>query len=127
MEVHFVHVSESGDLAVVSALIEEGEHNEAFDPVWAVLPREPGETRILEGVDVDLDALLPRGSGAWRYSGSLTTPPCSEGVQWFVREEPIALSSEQIASFTEIISGNNRPVQPLNGRTLAHDRPTYIE
>ncbi len=127
MEVHFVHTTESEELAVVGVLIEQGEHNAAFDPVWGILPREPGESRVLEGQDVDLDALVPQSSGAFRYEGSLTTPPCSEGVRWFVRLEPIALSAGQIATFTGIFNNNNRPVQPRNDRELVIDTPTYIE
>ena len=127
MEVHFVHSSDSGELAVIGVFIEQGKHNAAFDPVWNVMPREPGKSLMLEGHDVDLDALVPRGSGAFRYEGSLTTPPCSEGVRWFVRQEPIALSSEQISTFTDIIDNNNRPVQPLNERALVFDTPTYVE
>ena len=82
---------------------------------------------MLEGHDVDLDAFVPQGSGAFRYKGSLTTPPCSEGVRWFVRQEPIALSAEQITAFTDIINNNNRPVQPLNDRELVLDTLTYTE
>lgn len=127
MEAHFVHASESRELAVVGVFIEQGEHNAAFDPVWSIMPHEAGESRVLEGNDVDLDALVPKGIGAFRYVGSLTTPPCSEGVRWFVRREPIALSAEQITAFTDIINNNNRPVQPLNDRELVVDTPTYIE
>jgi carbonic anhydrase len=127
MEVHFVHSTDGGELAVVGVFIEQGEHNAAFDPVWGIMPRKPGESRLLEGQDVDLDALVPKGIGAFRYGGSLTTPPCSEGVRWFVRQDPIALSAEQITAFTDIINNNNRPVQPLNGRELAFDRVTYVE
>lgn len=127
MEVHFVHSTDSGELAVVGVFIEQGEHNAVLDPVWGVMPNEPGETRVLEGHDVDLDVLVPAGAGAFRYQGSLTTPPCSEGVRWFVRREPIALSAEQITAFTDIINNNNRPVQPLNGRQLVLDTPSYVE
>ncbi len=127
MEAHFVHAAASGELAVAGIFIEQGEHNPAFDPVWNILPTEPGESRVLEGQDVDLDALVPTGSRTYRYMGSLTTPPCSEGVNWFVREAPIALSAEQIAAFTDIFNHNNRPVQSLNDRELVIDTPSYIE
>ena len=107
--------------------VEQGEHNAAFDPVWSILPKEPGESRVLEGEDVDLDALVPTGSRSYRYTGSLTTPPCSEGVNWFVREAPIAPSAEQIATLARRFSNNNRPLQPLNERKWVLDTPSYIE
>ena len=69
--------------------------------------------------DVDIDDLLPRGSQSYfRYEGSLTTPPCSEGVHWFVLAEPIELSKEQIDAFTALVDDNNRPTQSLHGRPL---------
>ena len=64
----------------------------------------------------------PASHATYRYPGSLTTPPCSEGVSWLVAVEPIELSAEQIAAFTAIFHGNNRPVQPLGERTIAVDR-----
>jgi carbonic anhydrase len=72
-------------------------------------------------VKVDVDALLPSARATYRYDGSLTTPPCSEGVKWLVLTTPIELSPEQIGAFTRLISGNNRPVQPLNGRAVITD------
>ena len=85
IEVHFVHATKTGELSVVGAFIEQGEHNAAFDPVWDNLPREPGESRVLEGHDVDLDALVPKGGAAFRYEGSLTTPPCNGSLPSRVR------------------------------------------
>ena len=76
----------------------------------------------LQRLPADVDALLPKGRSALRYTGSLTTPPCSEGVRWLVLTDPVELSAEQIAAFTAIFSGNNRPVQPLGERTIAVDR-----
>ena len=75
----------------------------------------------MTNVKVDVDALLPAARTTYRYDGSLTTPPCSEGVKWFVMTAPIALSAAQIGAFTSIIQGNNRPVQPLNGRPVVSD------
>ena len=131
MEMHLVHKSENGDLAVVGVLIEKGSHNYSYDPVWDHLPAVPGETQRVE-VDeshcVDPRMMLSpngyRGSAvqpflhAYRYEGSLTTPPCSERVQWIVLTTPIEMSEAQIAAFKAIIHNNNRPVQPLNGRKL---------
>ena len=118
MEMHLVHQSESGELAVLGVLIKEGAHNAAFDAVWAELPDEVGEEIHLEHVAVNVDDLLPSNRGTFRYRGSLTTPPCSEGVSWFVAVEPIKLSAEQIGQFTAIISDNNRPTEPLGERLV---------
>ncbi len=122
MEMHLVHQSAGGALAVIGVLIAEGAANTAFEPVWAHLPDKPGEEAHLEHVAVNVEDLLPAVHVTYRYPGSLTTPPCSEGVSWLVMIEPIELSAEQIAAFTAIISGNNRPVQTLGDRTVAVDR-----
>ena len=122
MEMHLVHRSASGGFAVLGVLIEEGAHHPAFDPFWGRLPQRPGERLHLEHVQVDIDDLLPESQATYRYRGSLTTPPCSEGVRWFVAVEPIALSAAQIDAFTSIIHGNARPVQPLGPRAVTMDR-----
>ena len=118
MEMHMVHKSADGKLAVIGTLIEEGAANPAFDAVWAHLPAEKGQEVRMPDVMVDVDRLLPAERTAYHYSGSLTTPPCSEGVQWMVMRTPIALSAEQIGKFRGIIAGNNRPTQPLNERPV---------
>lgn len=122
MEMHLVHKSADGKLAVVGVFIEEGTANAAFDPIWSNLPAAKGVENHLENVKVDVNALLPPARTTYRYDGSLTTPPCSEGVKWFVMTTPIALSGEQIARFRALMSGNNRPVQPLNDRLVSTDR-----
>jgi carbonic anhydrase len=122
MEMHLVHKSPTGALAVVGVLIEEGAHNAAFDPVWSNLPRSKGAAVHLEHVKVNVDDLLPRTRTTYRYDGSLTTPPCSEGVKWLVMTTPIQLSAAQIAAFTTLIERNNRPVQARNGRAVVTDQ-----
>ena len=122
MEMHLVHQAESGELAVLGVLIEEGMHNPAFDVVWAELPDEVGEEIHLEHVTVNVDDLLPTDRSTFRYQGSLTTPPCSEGVSWLVMVDPIELSAEQIGQFTAIFPGNNRPTQVLGERTVLVDK-----
>ncbi len=121
MEMHLVHKSAAGGLAVVGVLIEEGKANAAFEPVWSNLPKAAGAESHLEHVKVNVDDLLPKARTAYRYDGSLTTPPCSEGVKWLVMTTPIQLSAAQIAAFTSIVEPNNRPVQPLNDRVVATD------
>jgi carbonic anhydrase len=123
MEMHLVHKSADGKLAVVGVFIDEGAANSAFDPVWANLPTEKGLEIHHEHVLVDVDELLPpkNARSTYRYDGSLTTPPCSEGVKWLVMATPVALSKGQIAAFRAIIHDNNRPTQPLNGRKIVTD------
>jgi len=121
MEMHLVHKSAAGKLAVIGVFIESGAHNVAFDPIWGNLPKAKGEETHYPSVQVDVDALLPKNRTSYRYDGSLTTPPCTEGVKWIVMTTPIQLSAGQISEFTALIHDNNRTPQPLNGRAIATD------
>jgi carbonic anhydrase len=121
LEMHLVHKSADDRLAVVGVFIAESVHNKAFDPVWANLPRQRGVETHYPTVAGDVDALLPTVRTSYRYEGSLTNPPCSEGVSWIVMTTPIEVSSEQLAAFTRLIEGKDRPVQKLNGRTILTD------
>ena len=119
-EMHLVHADANKNLAVVGVFITEGAENPAFAPVWDNLPAE--ETKaIATGMRVNATDLLPTEQLVYRYHGSLTTPPCSEGVLWSVMKIPIEMSAEQIGMFTAIFEGNNRPLQPLNDRDLQLD------
>ena len=121
MEMHLVHKSEDGVLAVIGVLIKSGSVNTAFNTFWHHLPSLPGESAQINDVILNASDLLPTTKHTYRYEGSLTTPPCSEGVKWFVLTTPIEMSHSQIAAFKAILYGNNRPVQPLNGRKLLVD------
>ncbi|MGR3310783.1 MAG: carbonic anhydrase [Candidatus Brocadiales bacterium] len=124
MEMHLVHQSDDGELAVVGVLIEDGIYNWSFIPVWDNLPAGSGEEHHLNNVMVNVKDLLPGNRLYYRYDGSLTTPPCTEGVKWFVLTTPIKLSESQVASFKAIVHNNNRPVQPLNNREVLMDAST---
>jgi carbonic anhydrase len=101
---------------------DDGPPNAAFDPVFENLPSEVTESAVLvDGVSVDLDVLLPSDRGYFSYLGSLTMPPCTEGVQWLLLAEPMEIPSEQIADFTAIYDHNYRPTQPVNGREIQAD------
>lgn len=117
MEAHFVHRDAEGRLAVVSVLLQSGRPNKAYAPVFDHLPK-PGEKITVEGLHLDLARLLPAGRGYYRFPGSLTTPPCSEGVQWIVLKQPVQLGASQIRAFQRLFKANARPVQPLNGRVV---------
>lgn len=120
-EMHLVHQNaEDQSLAVVGVMLTAGAENSAFQPVWDNLPAEEVTEQMTEA-QVNAADLLPAVQTTYRYSGSLTTPPCSEGVSWFVMTEPVELSAEQLAAFEAIYSGNNRPLQPLNDRDLVED------
>ncbi len=119
-EMHLVHKSAAGALAVVGVLIEEGPANSRFDPVWHNLPGKPGAAQRFD-VKVNVADLLPADARTFRYSGSLTTPPGTEGVHWNMMVESVRLSKEQIAAFTRVYRGNNRPTQPLHGRKVLQD------
>lgn len=120
IELHLVHKADDGSTAVVGVLVKEGTENEAFAPVWDHLPaKEQPATNV--GTTVDAAKLLPVNQTTYRYDGSLTTPPCTEGVSWFVMATPVEMSSAQIDAFRQIYDGNNRPAQPLDGRQLVED------
>ena len=119
-EVHLVHKAADGKLAVVGLLVEVGAHNPALDAYWSDLPATSGPVQQLS-TQANAAGMLPAAPLTYRYAGSLTTPPCSEGVAWSVMVQPIQISAEQLATFTRLYDGNNRPVQPLNGRALTED------
>jgi carbonic anhydrase len=122
MEMHFVHQAENGALAVAGVLIEEGAQNPSIAPLWTQLAEAPGNATTVRIPPEFSDHIFSGdATGVYHYSGSLTTPPCSEGVQWYVRRTPTQLSRDQIAEFTAVYDHNNRPVQALNGRTVFLD------
>lgn len=119
MEMHMVHQNQDGSLAVVGILFSEGDApNENFAKIVANLPNSKGEEKHLEDIRLELDVHLPDHNYAYHYLGSLTTPPCSEGVQWLVLQQPIVLTKDQIAEFSKRIGPNNRPTQQVNDRTV---------
>jgi carbonic anhydrase len=115
---HFVHKDTEGKLAVVAVLFDVGKSNAALAPVLAKMPREEGPERTFEGTSLDPAKLLPSKRGYYEFEGSLTTPPCSEGVRWFVLKQPVTLAKEQLDTFRKLYPANARPTQPLNGRTV---------
>lgn len=118
MECHFVHVDATGNLAVVGLFLEEGDDNPALEPLWSHLPQTVGERIESASEEVDVAALLPERRSYFTYVGSLTTPPCSENVRWFVFDQAIPLSNKQLNTFRTLYADNYRPVQPLEGRSV---------
>jgi carbonic anhydrase len=127
MEMHFVHQAEDGELAVVGVLIEEGAENPSLAPLWAQLVHAPGtQATVQVPSEFAEDVFSGEATGVYHYRGSLTTPPCSEGVKWYIRRTPTQLSKEQIAEFTAVYDHNNRPVQALGDRTLHLDEDPTV-
>ncbi|MCL7474590.1 MAG: carbonic anhydrase family protein [Methanosarcinales archaeon] len=116
MEMHLVHQSNVGEYAVVGVMMEAGSKNNAFAPIWENMPAEVGDIETIRGVNVIAVTMLPENRTYYRFDGSFTTPPCTEGVKWFLMSNPVELSPEQIDAFREIYSYNYRPVQPFNDR-----------
>lgn len=115
--VHLVHQKKDGVLAVIAILFKLGKENATLKQVFDALPAVEGEKYALSD-PIDLTAALPNQRGYYAYIGSLTTPPCTEGVHWTVLRQPSEISSQQLASFRKLYSMNARPVQPLNGRAI---------
>ncbi len=116
MEVHLVHKSLDGHLAVISSLFLTGKTNPTLDTILKNIPSEPGKAKPIGSMD--LTYLLPDSKDYYRYNGSLTTPPCSEGVRWLVMKNTIEASEQQLKAFRKIMHSNNRPIQPKNARII---------
>lgn len=114
LEVHLVHAAADGRLAVVGVMFEEGAANPTLDPVWATAPAREGKAAV--AFSIDPGKLVPEAPAAFRYEGSLTTPPCSETVRWTVVAKPLTISRAQVSAFAALFPDNARPVQPLNRR-----------
>lgn len=120
-EVHLVHAADDGELAVIGVFFEEGAASDFLTPVWEDLD-DFGDIQDADPVTMNVANMLPSDRTTYTYSGSLTTPPCSETVRWHVLEQPLTMSAEQLQTLTALYDGNNRPVQPLNDREI--DRVT---
>lgn len=118
MVVHLVHRDADGNLAVVAVLLREGAANPLIATVWKSLPKRKGHEVSPPGVTIDPSELLPADRSYFSYVGSLTTPPCTEGVRWFVLKDPVTVSSSEIGTFAKLYPGNARPLQPVNGREV---------
>jgi len=118
LEGHLVHTDREGKLAVVAVMFREGAANDAVAAVWAKMPAKKGE-KAKPASPVDAGALLPKQRSYYSFSGSLTTPPCTEGVRWLVIKEPATVSHQQVEAFERVMEHhNNRPLQASNDRTV---------
>ena len=120
MEGHLVHANAAGALAVIAVMFTEGKEHEQLARLWQVMPKITGVSAHLPiAHPISASHFLPTMQDYYRFSGSLTTPPCSEGVRWLVMKNPIEASAAQIKAFTDAMgSHTNRPIQALNGRVI---------
>lgn len=117
MVAHLVHQDAQGSYAVVAVFLEQGRENPLIRSLWTHLPGTKGKENALD-LKINALGLLPANKDYYTYTGSLTTPPCSENVAWFVLKNPVQLSAEEIGRFAKLYPMNARPVQPLNDRDI---------
>ena len=122
MVAHLVHKSEDGKLAVVAVLLEKGMEHPLIQSVWNNLPLEKNDYVTPPGLTIDVAQLLPEDRSYYTYMGSLTTPPCSEGVLWLVLKQAQPISPEQLAIFARLYRHNARPVQANFARMIKESR-----
>ncbi len=118
MEGHCVHASKDGKLAVVAVMFDIGDASKGIASLWANMPEHTGDKHTLSA-KVKATDLLPESKDYYRFNGSLTTPPCTEGVRWFMLKDSVTISKEQLNAFQGALhEPNNRPVQPVNARIV---------
>ena len=122
MVAHIVHKNAKGELAVVAVLINKGKTNSFLQPVFDNFPAKGTPESAVAGTTINVTDLLPTSQGYFTFAGSLTTPPCSENVRWFVLKTPVEASEKQLNQFGARYHGNARPTQNLNGRTIEESK-----
>jgi carbonic anhydrase len=118
MVAHLVHRDAQGNLAVIAVPLKAGAANPVIDTMWRNLPKQKEHEESHHGVTISPGQLLPANRAYFTYMGSLTTPPCTEGVRWFVLKTPNTVSLDQITKFSKLYQANARPAQPLNKREV---------
>jgi carbonic anhydrase len=122
MVVHLVHADQQGNLAVVAVLLQKGEDNSLVRELWKDVPKEKEKEEDLGSVQIDVASLLPADRGYYTYQGSLTTPPCSENVTWFVLKHPMTVSAAEIEQFSNLYRHDARPTQPPYDRVVLESK-----
>jgi carbonic anhydrase len=122
MTVHLVHADQAGQLAVVAVLLEKGEDNALIHELWNDLPKEKEKEEILNNIRVDAAGLLPADRGYYTFTGSLTTPPCSEEVTWYVLKHPVTVTASEIEQFSKLYRNDARPTQPVYDRVVLESK-----
>ena len=122
MVAHLVHKNAKGELAVVAVLILSGKPNDFLTPIFDNFPAQGATENVVAGKTINVGNLLPAHRGYYTFTGSLTTPPCTENVRWFVLKNPIGASEAQINQFRTRYRHNSRPTQPLNARVIEESK-----
>jgi carbonic anhydrase len=118
MVAHFMHQSSDGRVAGVAVLLKAGSANATIQQLWEHMPMTKGDEQEIAGTEVNPAGLLPHDTAYYTYMGSLTAPPCTEGVTWYVLKTPMEVSTEEISAFAKLYPHDVRPLQPLNGRVV---------
>lgn len=118
MVLHLMHQASDGTVAGVAVLLKAGKANATIQQLWERWPKIGRKEQDVEGVEVNPAGLLPQATPYYMYMGSLTAPPCTEGVTWFVLKTPLDISADEIAGFAKHYPHDIRPLQPLNGRIV---------
>jgi carbonic anhydrase len=118
MAVHLVHRDKDGKLAIVAIFLDQGKENPLVKTLWNNLPQTKGKENVVAGAEINAVGLLPQNKDYYTFKGSLTTPPCTENIAWYVLKTPVQISADEIARFARYYPMNARPVQPLNDRDI---------
>jgi carbonic anhydrase len=122
MVAHFMHKSNDGKIVGVAVLLKAGSANATVQQLWDHMPETESKEQEIAGVEVNPAGLLPHDTTYYMYMGSITAPPCTEDVTWFVLKTPVDVSAEQITAFARLYPHDVRPIQPLNGRMVKESR-----
>jgi carbonic anhydrase len=118
MSAHLIHTDKDNKVAIIAVLLDQGAENPVLKTLWSNLPSTKNKESVVDSVTINAVGLLPKHKGYYTYTGSLTAPPCTEGVTWFVMQEPVPVSADQIARFGRLYPENARPIQPRNDRDI---------
>lgn len=118
MVLHLMHQAGDGQVAAVAVLLKAGNSNPTIQQLWKYMPKTAVKEEKIAGVEVNPAGLLPYDTAYYTYMGSITAPPCTEGVTWFVLKTPVDISAQEISAFAKLYPHDVRPPQPLNGRVV---------
>lgn len=127
MEIHLVHKTEDHQYIVIAVFAKYGDENKAIQRLWAHVPSKTDEEILVSKQLINARTLLPETKNYYFYDGSLTTPPCTENVTWFILEEPVEMSRGQVELFQRIFKENARPIQKLNHRLVVRLKQIPIQ
>jgi carbonic anhydrase len=122
MVVHLVRAAQDGSVAVIPVLLQKGEDNPLIHELWSHLPEEKNKEQRLADAQIHMASLLPPDRGYYTFSGSLTTPPCTENVTWYVLKHPVTITAAEIEAFSNLYRQDARATQPVYGRVVRESK-----